>query len=1408
MQSPDATPPKLACALTSQASELPFLVETVAGEGARSRVYRAVWRATGGPIALKVGRGGDGASGLELAAEGELLARLDLRWGPQAIAAGCCAATAFAPSSPSEAPGAQVHWLALGWSEGERLSDLLERAETADARAQLAARVAHGVGRALEELHALGLRHGDVKPANIVVGSGALTRDAAAERGASLVDYGFAGGARLVGVTPRYLAPEVARGGASLVASDLFALGVVLAEVLAPASRGPSPLEGLGGVAGEAAEWARALTCAVPTGRPSARWLADRAARFLGLARDPRELHERRIRAIVRGVVAPRARSLGAGVTLDPTIGAPVRGWLLDASARLGALGVEGSHVAPLGQREVVRWLLGLVGPQAAVWPIPREDEAALATRLLALAARGDLGAITSRELSQESVAVVVASASERPSAGLLDVERAAWLGRECAAAEPAPEARAELDALVEGGVCPLALRVGYAALLVRRGELGLAHAALAPDRASQLEACQGAPPPRSSAEACLLGAEIARRRGEPSWARRLAQGAAQHPELRDRARAILGRIAWDEGDLVSAEAQVEGCAGPYAAEVLGLVRYSRGQCDLGCAEVRRALSCERDAASVARLEAVLGMLEHARGDASASLGAFQRASELAGRDGALLEEASYGTGVAAAAADLGDVATALGTAERSALLWERFGQPARAARAWLSRATAFALVGASHGARESAEEALRLAELAGDPLAATYARWALAEVSEGAAVRDGLRRVDEALAALTPTDPLRVRAAAALLRAAPEALLGERLVACDVAALSEGVAARWEWWGARARNASSAAGARSPDEVLAELLTLASADARGGSAGAEGLALQAAVALAGALGHGDAARLLASRLAKLAAHVRGGCPSELLAAMPAEHWARARSGDEPGADLAPAQLEQLEGIVKSLASREGLRPLLDQVLDALVLWTGVERGLLLLRAPNGRLVPRAARNLARSDLVGEQLALSMGLAKRAFESGEAVVALDALTSHGDAHASVHALRLRSVLAVPLRARGEVLGVVYLDDRLKKNAFGPRELAWVRLLATQAAMALSDARDKLLLRRAVRREARAAERATRSLGRAEAELVAARATLVASSPLSDLGIIGTSEPLVAMLRVAARVAASDVPVLVLGESGTGKELVARAIHSRGARKKQIFVGENCASLPESLLESTLFGHVKGAFTGASATRVGLFELAHQGTLFLDEIGEMSPGMQAKLLRVLQDGEVRPVGSERSRRVDVRVIGATHRDLAAMVRSGAFREDLYYRLDVVTLRVPPLRERKADIPLLFAYFLEKHAGDDAPEITRAAMAKLVDYAWPGNVRQLENEARRAIVLADGRIDARDLSPEIVASAGVDDLGARSLRQRLDALETSLVREAMEASGGNQTRAAVALGVSRFGLQKMLKRLGIH
>jgi transcriptional regulator with PAS, ATPase and Fis domain len=455
---------------------------------------------------------------------------------------------------------------------------------------------------------------------------------------------------------------------------------------------------------------------------------------------------------------------------------------------------------------------------------------------------------------------------------------------------------------------------------------------------------------------------------------------------------------------------------------------------------------------------------------------------------------------------------------------------------------------------------------------------------------------------------------------------------------------------------------------------------------------------------------------------------------------------------------------------------------------------------------------LARRDIVGEQLKLSQSLAERALHSAEPVVAIDATGEMSDLHQSVHALGLRSVLAVPLIARGEALGVVYLDDRTRRGAFGAGELSWVKLVGTLAALAIADARDQALLRRSARHARHAEERVLGLLATREAQVAVLQQELARESDRGTRfpydNIVGQSAPVREMLKVVDRVAAADISVMVLGESGSGKELIARAIHDNSARRGAAFVSENCSAIPETLLESTLFGHVKGAFTGASRHHAGIFEMAHHGTLFLDEVGEMSLGMQTKLLRALETGEIRQVGSERTRKVDVRVIVATHQNLQQMLTTGKFREDLFYRLNVVQVNVPALRERPEDIELLIRHYCRRHGGGRMLTFTPAAMLALRAYSWPGNVRELINEVRRLLVMTEGEVDQEHLAPAI---AGPGRTGKPThdldLRASVDALESALLHKALERTGGNQTRAAELLGVSRFGLQKMMKRLNI-
>jgi two-component system response regulator AtoC len=309
------------------------------------------------------------------------------------------------------------------------------------------------------------------------------------------------------------------------------------------------------------------------------------------------------------------------------------------------------------------------------------------------------------------------------------------------------------------------------------------------------------------------------------------------------------------------------------------------------------------------------------------------------------------------------------------------------------------------------------------------------------------------------------------------------------------------------------------------------------------------------------------------------------------------------------------------------------------------------------------------------------------------------------------------------------------------------------------------------------------------------------------------GIVGRSRAVHDLLRKLELVAKSKSTVLVTGETGTGKELAARAIHARSAQRDRPLIKVNCAAIPEGLLESELFGHVKGAFTGATANRRGRFALADGGSIFLDEIGTLGLPVQAKLLRVLQEREFEPVGSERTESVDVRVIAATNRDLRKMVADGRFQEDLFYRLSVIPIELPPLRERREDIPVLVEHFLRKHAqrmGRRIDGIEPAALERLAAYPWPGNVRELENAVERAVVLAAGPvIDAASISMvEPPAGAGPGVLPSVRLHENVEWAEQESVRRALRQAGGVKKDAAELLGISQRALSYYLGKYKIE
>lgn len=558
-------------------------------------------------------------------------------------------------------------------------------------------------------------------------------------------------------------------------------------------------------------------------------------------------------------------------------------------------------------------------------------------------------------------------------------------------------------------------------------------------------------------------------------------------------------------------------------------------------------------------------------------------------------------------------------------------------------------------------------------------------------------------------------------------------------------------------------------------------------------------------------------------------------AAAPVQQAGAAASGRLP-------LLDAVLNLNRRLGVQRDVGPLLEAVMDAAVALTGAERGFLLIddgelgAAPEeraARLRVAVARNLDRENLRRPQHKLSHTVAERVFVEGEAVWTTDAQAdARFAAQASVHAGSLRSILCVPLHTPQGVLGAIYVDNRFAAGAFTAEHAAQAAALADQAAIAIQTARlverqrqtaSDLERSRAQVEELNAQLQAqladvSTQLHDARADLHAQRLAIARRSDYSR--IIGESPQMHRLFSLMDRVRDHAFPVLVVGESGTGKELVARAIHFTGARAKGPFVAVNCGALPSNLLESELFGHTKGAFTGAVSDRRGLFEAASGGTLLLDEVGEMPLEMQVKLLRVLQTGEVTRVGESGIRKVDTRVLAATHRDLAAMVKTGAFREDLLYRLRVVELQIPPLRSRPTDIAALVDQFItdnRKQRIGDVTDVAPAALARLCQAHWPGNVRQLETLLKSACLFANGTtLELHDIEPLLARErmpAAVPSGERRALADAtfdampLDDVATQVVVRRVQLHNGNKRKAAETLGIDRGTLYRYLRSAGL-
>jgi transcriptional regulator with GAF, ATPase, and Fis domain len=473
------------------------------------------------------------------------------------------------------------------------------------------------------------------------------------------------------------------------------------------------------------------------------------------------------------------------------------------------------------------------------------------------------------------------------------------------------------------------------------------------------------------------------------------------------------------------------------------------------------------------------------------------------------------------------------------------------------------------------------------------------------------------------------------------------------------------------------------------------------------------------------------------------------------------------------AGLKRLQAFSERLMTSASVDELLETLLDDVIELTGASRGIVLLVDPgeSDERHPRvrASRNVKNEAIQDTTGAISDSIVRQVIESKRPIIVSDALsdTTFGKSE-SVIALKLSSVMCVPLVAQGEVIGALYVGNDEIKHLFDRKQLDLLNIFAAQASLILQNA---ILV----------------STLRADKEKL--------KTELHDKRfgeIIGSCPSMLEVFRKLTKVAATDISVLITGETGTGKELIARELHRRSNREKGPFVTVNCGAIPESLMESEMFGHVKGAFTGAIASRPGKFQQADGGTLFLDEVGELTLQLQVKLLRAIQERMVYRVGDSRPEKCDIRIIAATNRNLEEMIKDGSFREDLYYRLNVVNIWLPPLRDRGDDTFIIAKALLSKYADELASAVrgfSPQALAAIKRYSWPGNIRQLENRIKKALVLCDKTLlgpEDLDLGPEAMEPIV-------PLEKAKEEFQRRYVLEVLERNNGNRTQTARDLGV---------------
>jgi transcriptional regulator with GAF, ATPase, and Fis domain/tetratricopeptide (TPR) repeat protein len=1486
------TPPAVALI----APPLPPRYEAVRrlGEGGGGEVWHVRDRVDGRPYALKaLAEGASEGAVLALVREASVLSGLEGLGTPRVARFG---------RLPGSGRGFLLRDLVAGASLAERLARGIAWQDALRAVLQTADR--------LTRLHRASLLHGDVKPANIIVGDdGAVT----------LVDLGLAtpwceGREPAPGLTPGYAAPELLAGGAPTVRTEVYALGATLRDVserLAREHHTSDLASRLGPIVARATarepgarhpsvdELASAVRRAAQFAPPSEVGLADAAWPILGLD------------AAVGHVLSALAR-LEPGSTLRIQ-GRTGSGRTALVRRLAWSLGVEGHAVAWVEARignaakaleaelEGAPDLAGAVVlvddfdllPEALLAPLGRALDAG-ARLVVADAGARSLEAFervetftmrpldpqlaasllrrTMPSLNEAAVSYLVARADGLPGRLRSFVRR---LGAAAAVSpadveraldEPSPAADAAED------VNPLAA----AERLLDQGR----------SREAAPFVAQLAPP--ESPAVAVTRARWLLARGDADGAlAALALAEVDGPEAGRRVRLYRARALLRKGAYADAMAEADGALAratsaqpergdePLDAELLacrGVAASFLGQHDDALATLRGAAavaarSGDRRAQALALGSLALALQRNDR--LSEAKRAYEQALEAAEEAGDVGAVATTRLNLAALATHgQGAIAEALEHLEAAVDLGRRAGRDGTVQQALLNLANLDLYLGRWARAAASLEALETQHELPRG--GAQYAQWLGLEAELAARTgeaRTAAERYEECAAAYEALGR-NVDAAEARIEAVIVAARAERAEPAPLAASLERAAATLGDAGAHRAPlclARAAVAALARDEARArdELDGALEAARREGQKEWVWRALEQRSRLELESGRPLAARRdaeealavledIATRLPRDLREVywndprRAGIRAAIAGEVSRHNHASTAQPDPSTAPPAPAprpptrppaddeRFSRILEINRELATVREPEQVLERVIAHAVALSQAERGFVLLRDADGALTVHAARERA-----GESdQRFSKSIAERALATGEPVISLNALDDERmRGFASVHENMLQSVACVPVRSpRGAPIGALYLETRTRRGHLFEREVNVLRAFADQAAIAIENAR---LLEENTRR--------ADALARANAELEAARARLagrldqktvqleITRKDLKDTravlrghfgyhGLVGTSAAMRRVYALVDRVKDTDIPLLITGESGTGKEVVARALHQASPRAKKPFTGINCGAIPANLLESELFGHVKGAFTGADRERKGLFRESAGGTVLLDEIGEMPMKMQAGLLRVLQEKVVRPVGGNQEEPIDVRIVAATHRDLPAMVAAGAFREDLFYRLRVVEVPVPSLRERPEDIPLLIDHFLQRFAlryRREKGSVARDTLRQLTEYPWPGNVRQLEHVLLNAWILSESAeldADAFDLpppsrltpEPSAPASATRPTPHASEAPPSADRKndEKQRILEALQRHNWNRVRAAQALRMPRRTFYRRLKDYGIQ